>query len=169
MVASTASQSSTVARAKPAHGPSGLTRDRAYPSVYARVFGWDTGFEALVARIAADYAGEHDPGREAAWIAEVDGRRAGCIFCVAGEATTAELRILLVDPVARGHGLGGRLVATCVDFARAAGYRRIGVVDQRRAGVTRRIYQAAGFVLLDREPHHSFGRDLVGQHWARDL
>lgn len=141
----------------------------AHGEVYAREFGWDAGFEALVARIVAEYAGGHDPGREAAWIAEVGGRRAGCIFCVAGDATTAKLRILLVDPVARGHGLGGRLVATCVDFARAAGYRRIGLWTNDVLVSARRIYQAAGFVLLDQEPHHSFGRDLVGQHWARDL
>src|SRR3954462_12104110 len=90
--------------------------------VYAREFGWGTSFEALVARIAADFAQRHDPAREAAWIAEVDGTRAGCVFCVADGEDVAKLRILLVDPAFRGRGLGAQLVATVVEFARAAGY-----------------------------------------------
>src|SRR4051794_22173317 len=96
--------------------------------VYAREFGWDAGYEALVARIVADYAGEHDPAREAAWIAEhEDGRRAGCIFCVRDpdDPAGAKLRLLLVGLDARGHGLGGRLVDECVAFARATGYERL--------------------------------------------
>jgi len=92
---------------------------------YAAEFGWDTTFEALVARILADYAATGDPDREAAWIAEVDGRRAGCVFCVAADETTAKLRLLLVDPSARGHRLGARLVDECLAFARRAGYRRM--------------------------------------------
>src|ERR687885_1363063 len=94
--------------------------------LYAAEYGWDMSFEALVARIVADYAADHDPRREAAWIAELDGRRAGCVFCVADpdETTAAKLRILLVHPEARGHGLGGRLVDTCVQFAVTAGYER---------------------------------------------
>src|SRR5436190_12985579 len=90
--------------------------------VYAREFGWNTDFEALVARIVADYAQAHDPVREAAWIAELDGERAGCVFCVADSARVAKLRILLVDPRFRGHGLGAELVAACVGFASGAGY-----------------------------------------------
>jgi len=86
--------------------------------LYDTEFGWDTSFEALVARIVADYAAGHDPGREAAWIAEIDGARVGCVFCVAEDAQTAKLRILLVAPQGRGHGLGGRLVDTCLAFAR---------------------------------------------------
>lgn len=105
--------------ARPAGRPR-LGRD-GYGEVYAAEFGWATSFEALVARIVADYAGGHDPAREAAWIAEVGGQRAGCVFCVAGDETTAKLRILLVDPAARGHGLGARLVDACIGFARAAG------------------------------------------------
>src|SRR4051794_982242 len=85
--------------------------------IYAREFGWDTSFEALVARIAADYAEAHDPAREAAWIAEIDGERAGCVFCVAGDQRVAKLRILLVDPAFRGRGLGAALVGACVGFA----------------------------------------------------
>ena len=96
----------------------------AHGEVYAREFGWDTSFEALVARIVADYAAGHDPSREAAWIAELDGRRVGCIFCVADpdHEDTAKLRILLVHPDGRGHDLGRRLVDECLEFARRAGY-----------------------------------------------
>jgi GNAT superfamily N-acetyltransferase len=88
----------------------------AHGEIYAGEFGWDTTFEALVARIVADYAGTHDPEREAAWIAEVDGRRGGCVFCVAKDDNTAQLRVLLVDPNARGLGLGSRLVRQCLDL-----------------------------------------------------
>lgn len=141
----------------------------AHGEVYAEQFGWDTSFDALVARIVADYAAEHDPAREAAWIAEIDGQRAGCVFCVAADEATAKLRILLVHPIARGHGLGARLVDTCLGFARAAGYRRITLWTNDVLVSARRIYQAAGFALVEEEPHHSFGHDLVGQNWARDL
>jgi GNAT superfamily N-acetyltransferase len=94
-------------------------------AVYAEQFGWDASFEALVARIVADYAERHDARREAAWIAEVDGTRAGCVFCVAHGGEVAQLRILHVDPGARGLGLGRRLVDRCVAFAREAGYREL--------------------------------------------
>lgn len=145
----------------------------AHGEVYAEEFGWDSSFEALVARIVGDYTRASDPEREAAWIAEVDGRRAGCVFCVSdGETdgeTTAKLRILLVHPDARGRGVGGRLVATCLDFARAAGYRRITLWTNDVLTSARAIYVGAGFELIDQEAHHSFGRDLVGQTWARDL
>ena len=97
----------------------------AHGEVYDAEFGWDGSFEALVARIVADYANNHDPAHEAAWIAELDGARVGCVFCVAADDTTAQLRILLVHPSARGHQLGGRLVDECVAFARGAGYRRM--------------------------------------------
>ena len=142
---------------------------KAHGEVYHRQFGWNGEFEALVARIVADYAAEHDPAREAAWIAEVDGRRAGCVFCVAEDEHVAKLRILLVDPVARGLGLGGRLVDECLSFARAAGYRRITLWTNDVLVSARRIYEAAGFELLEEERHRSFGHDLVGQNWARDL
>ncbi len=152
--------------------PSGTPSTSPSGEIYAAEFGWDTSFEALVARIVADYAGDHDhdPSREAAWIAEVDGQRAGCVFCVAGDdETAAKLRILVVDPAARGHGLGARLVDTCIGFARDAGYRRITLWTNDVLGSARRIYQAAGFALVEGEAHHSFGHDLVGQNWARDL
>jgi GNAT superfamily N-acetyltransferase len=137
---------------------------------YHRQFGWNTEFEALVAKIVADYAAGadgHDPAREAAWIAEVDGERAGCVFLVAGdEPGTAKLRILLVTPSARGLGLGTRLVERCLDFARRAGYRQVVLWTNDVLVSARRIYQAAGFTLTGEEPHHSFGHDLVGQIWT---
>lgn len=142
----------------------------AHGELYATEFGWDTSFEALVARIVADYAAEYDPAREAAWIAEIDGQRVGCVFCVAGEdAATAKLRILLVDPAGRGHGLGRRLVEQCLEFARNAGYRRMTLWTNDVLVSARRIYQAAGFELVEQEHHHSFGHDLVGQNWSREL
>ena len=141
----------------------------AHGEMYAKEFGWDQSFEALVARIVADYAEHRDPAREAAWIAEVDGRRAGCVFCVAESDQVAKLRILLVDPAARGHGLGARLVDECVTFARAAGYQRITLWTNDVLTSARRIYQAAGFRLESAEPHQSFGQELVGQVWSRDL
>jgi GNAT superfamily N-acetyltransferase len=141
----------------------------AHGEIYADEFGWDTSFEALVARIVADYAGEHDPAREAAWVAELDGQRAGCVFCVAGDEQTAKLRILLVDPKARGHQLGRRLVDTCVDFARQAGYRRMRLWTNDPLSAARRIYLDRGFKLVEEEPHHSFGVDLVGQVYELDL
>jgi GNAT superfamily N-acetyltransferase len=138
--------------------------------LYAAEFGWDISFEALVARIVADYANEHDQTREAAWIAEVGGVRAGCVFCVAADDPgTAKLRLLLVDPLARGHGLGSALVQTCVDFARRAGYRRLQLWTNDVLVSARRIYETTGFQLLDQEKHQSFGHDLVGQNWALDL
>jgi GNAT superfamily N-acetyltransferase len=138
--------------------------------IYHRQFGWNTDFEALVATIVADYANGHDGSREAAWIAEVDGARAGCVLLVAGDAPgTAKLRVLLVTPAARGHGIGTRLVEACLAFARRAGYRRVVLWTVDGLNAARRIYQAAGFVLIEEEPQHSFGHDLRGQTWALTL
>ncbi len=142
----------------------------AHGEVYDQQFGWDTDFEALVARIVADYATDHDPAREAAWVAEVDGERAGCIFLVAGEEPgMAKLRILLVTPVARGLGIGTRLVSECLAFARAAGYRQVTLWTNDVLVSARRIYDAFGFVLADEEPHRRFGHDLIGQNWILNL
>lgn len=142
---------------------------QAHGEVYAAEFGWDTTFEALVARIVGDFANGHDPAREAAWIAEVDGTRVGTVFCVAADGGTARLRILLVHPGARGLGIGRRLVDTCLAFARSAGYRQVTLWTNDVLTAARRIYQAAGFRLVDEERHTSFGRDLVGQTWVLDL
>ena len=141
----------------------------AHGEMYAQEFGWDTSFEALVARIVADYAGSHDEAREAAWIAELGGRRVGCVFCVAADETTAQLRILLVDPSERGRELGTRLVDECLDFARAAGYARMKLWTNHPLAAARRIYLSRGFKLVESEPHHSFGVDLVGQVYEADL
>ena len=141
----------------------------AHGEMYAAEFGFDTDFEALVAKIVADYAAGPDPEREAAWIAEVGGRRAGCVFLVAKDADTAQLRILLVDPAARGRHLGRQLVAECVEFARRAGYKRMILWTNEPLAAARRIYVAAGFTLVSEEPHHSFGVDLTGQYYELDL
>jgi GNAT superfamily N-acetyltransferase len=141
----------------------------AHGEVYAAEFGWDSTFEALVARIVADYGAGHDPVREAAWIAERDGERVGCVFCVAKDGTTAQLRILLVDPRARGLRLGARLVDECIEFARGAEYRRIVLWTNHPLVAARQIYLAAGFKLTNESPHHSFGVDLVGQTYELDL
>jgi len=142
---------------------------QAHGEQYAAEFGWDTSFEALVARIVADFAGDHDPRREAAWVAEVDGERVGCVFCVAADGTTAQLRILLVTPTGRGRGVGKALVDACVAFARDAGYSRMTLWTNDVLAAARHLYEAAGFTLVDAEPHHSFGHDLMGQNWARQL
>ena len=142
---------------------------QAHGEVYAAEFGWDASFEALVARIVADFAGRTDPTRQAAWIAELDGRRVGCVFCVAADAETAQLRILLVHPDARGRGLGARLTAECVRFARSAGYARIRLWTNHPLVAARRVYLAAGFTLVGEERHTSFGADLVGQNYELDL
>jgi len=141
----------------------------AHGETYASEFGWDTSFEALVARIVADFAGKHDPAREAAWIAELDGRRVGCVFCVAADATTAQLRILLVDPAARGHHLGGQLVDECISFARRAGYQRMRLWTNHPLAAARQIYLARGFKLVSEEAHRSYGADLVGQIYELEL
>ena len=142
---------------------------RANAEVYADEFGWDGSYEALVSRIVSDYANNHDPRREAAWIAEVDGAPVGCVFCVRADEETAQLRLLLVDPSARGLGIGGRLVDECLRFARRAGYRRMKLWTNSVLGDARRIYERAGFTLTSEESHHSFGHDLVGQIWETDL
>ncbi len=142
---------------------------QAHGECYAAEFGWDTTFEALVARIVADFAGDHDSKREAAWIAERDGVRVGCVFCVSEDDDTAKLRILLVCPDVRGLGLGGRLVDTCVAFAAQAGYARMRLWTNDPLVAARGIYLRRGFVLESEEPHHSFGVDLIGQVYGRDL
>ena len=137
---------------------------------YAAEYGWDATFEALVARIVADFAERRDTRREAGWIAELDGERVGCVFCTAADAEdTAQLRLLLVEPSARGAGIGTRLVDECLRFARRSGYRRITLWTNDVLADARRIYERAGFRCDRREPHHSFGHDLVGEYWSRDL
>jgi DNA-binding MarR family transcriptional regulator/GNAT superfamily N-acetyltransferase len=153
-------------------------------AVYADDYRWDSSFEALVARIVADYAERQDaawpdaerhPGArpnaagEAAWIAEVDGGPAGCVFCMRKSDVTGQLRLLLVDPAARGMGIGARLVAECVSFARRAGYSELVLWTNDILVAARRVYEQAGFRLEEEERHRSFGHDLVGQTWRLPL
>jgi DNA-binding MarR family transcriptional regulator/GNAT superfamily N-acetyltransferase len=137
--------------------------------LYAREYGWDASFEALVARIAADFAESHDPACERAWIADVDGVPGGCILCVRRDDETAQLRLLLVEPRARGLGIGARLVAECVEFARSAGYAEIILWTQDCLHAARGIYQRAGFELVREAAHTSFGHELVEQYWSLRL
>ena len=138
-------------------------------ALYAEEFGWDETFEALVARLVADYVDHRDPDREAAWIAEVDGTPAGCVFCVRKDDRTAQLRMLLVEPWARGLGIGSRLVEEVLRFARRAGYSDITLWTNDVLAGARRVYQRAGFTLDDEARHHGFGKDLVEQNWSRRL
>ncbi|NEE01456.1 bifunctional helix-turn-helix transcriptional regulator/GNAT family N-acetyltransferase [Phytoactinopolyspora halotolerans] len=137
-------------------------------ALYAEEYGWDQTFEAYVARIIAEYGERTDRGRESGWIAEVDGSPAGCVFCMRRDDQTAQLRLLLVEPAARGAGLGARLVEQCIDFARAAGYAKIVLWTNDVLTAARSLYLKAGFRCVEEAPHHSFGHDLVGQMWERD-
>ncbi|MEU3335065.1 helix-turn-helix domain-containing GNAT family N-acetyltransferase [Streptomyces sp. NPDC006668] len=139
-------------------------------ALYAAEFGWNTDYEGLVARIVADFAEDHDPHLERVWIAELDGRPVGCVMCVRDDAPgTARLRLLLVEPEARGLGIGDRLVGAVIDFARGVGYRELVLWTNDVLVAARRIYQRHGFVLSAEKPHRSFGKDLNGQDWRLDL
>jgi len=137
--------------------------------VYFREYGWTEEFEALVAEITVEFIRKLDPARERCWIAEYDGQRVGCIFLVAKDATTAKLRLLLVEPDARGLGVGRTLVTECVKFAREAGYRKIVLWTQENLNAARHLYSQAGFQVTGREPHLSFGHDLFAETWELEL
>jgi DNA-binding MarR family transcriptional regulator/GNAT superfamily N-acetyltransferase len=138
-------------------------------AVYAHEYGWDESYETLVARIVADHLEHHDPRRERAWIAEVGGEAVGAVLCVRKDDDVAQLRLLLVEPGARGLGIGTRLVDECLRFAHRAGYARIMLWTNDVLADARRIYERAGFELVEEQPHRSFGHDLVGQIWTRTL
>jgi GNAT superfamily N-acetyltransferase len=140
----------------------------AHAEVYAAEVGWGMAFEALVARIVADFA-TADPAGQAGWIAEVGGRRVGCVLCVRADDATAQLRVLLVHPEARGRGLGTRLTEECVAFARSAGYRRLRLWTTDLQVAAGAIYRTAGFVVTVEEPYAGFGDVVVGQTYERDL
>lgn len=137
--------------------------------LYAQEYGWDGTYEALIAEILAAFVRNFDPEREAAWVAELDGEIVGSIFAVKKSDTVAKLRLLYVEPSARGLGIGRRLVDECIAFARAKGYRTLTLWTNDVLMSARRIYQASGFVLADEEKHHAFGKDLIGQNWNLEL
>lgn len=152
----------------PEEGDLGWVIER-HGALYAQEYGWDASFEHFVVRIMADYVNGGDDGRCAAWIADMGGRRVGCIFCTPLDATVAQLRLFLVEPAARGQGLGLRLVDECMRFARRAGYERVTLWTYDVLADARRTYQRAGFVLVSAQPELRFGRPLVGQRWECDL
>jgi DNA-binding MarR family transcriptional regulator/GNAT superfamily N-acetyltransferase len=141
----------------------------AHGALYAQEYGWDISLEALVAKITAEFIEKFDPARERCWIAELDGAPVGSVFVVRKSDAIAKLRLLILDPKARGLGLGKRLVDECLRFARDAGYTSMTLWTQSILTSARGIYQHAGFKLVAEEPHHSFGVDLVGETWERDL
>ncbi|MFE1956858.1 GNAT family N-acetyltransferase [Streptomyces sp. NPDC059479] len=174
-------------RPGPAHRDGPILRDpvpgelgwivQRHGALYAAEYGWNTEFEGLVAGIVADFARDHDSRLERVWIAELDGGPVGSVMCVRddgpetrdAEPHTARLRLLLVEPGARGHGLGERLVGTVVEFAREAGYRELTLWTNDVLAAARTLYQRAGFTLVAEKPHHSYGADLVGQDWRLPL
>jgi DNA-binding MarR family transcriptional regulator/GNAT superfamily N-acetyltransferase len=137
--------------------------------LYAEEYGWDERFEALVAGIAKDFVEKHDPSRERCWIAELDGEPVGSVFVVKENKSTAKLRLLLVEPKARGLGLGRRLVEECITFARAKGYRKLVLWTQSNLAAARHIYQQTGFKRVKREAHRTFGVPVVGEYWELAL
>lgn len=137
--------------------------------IYHESYGWDASFEALVAGVVGRFAEDHDPARERGWIAVVDGRPAGSIFCMADDAETARLRLLIVEPWARGLGVGAGLVEACVEFARSAGYRRMVLWTDEFLTPARKLYAAAGFRLVAAEAQVAFGHENVAEDWQLDF
>jgi DNA-binding MarR family transcriptional regulator/N-acetylglutamate synthase-like GNAT family acetyltransferase len=142
---------------------------QSHGAFYASEYGFDSAFEALVAEIAAKFLASFDASRERCWIAEIDGAQVGSVFLVRHSDDVAKLRLLLVDPAGRGQGLGRRLVAECLSFAQACGYRKITLWTQSILVAARKIYQDAGFVLMGSEPHRNFGQSLIGETWELKL
>lgn len=141
----------------------------AHGALYAKEYGWDERFEMMVAQIAVQFIRKFNAERERCWIAEMDGAQVGSVFLVRQSKTIAKLRLLIVDPKARGLGVGKRLVAGCIAHARGLGYRKLTLWTQSTLLAARGIYKAAGFRLVSTEPHRSFGADLVGEYWELKL
>lgn len=137
--------------------------------LYAEEYGWDEQFEALVASIVAKFAQRYNPKQERCWMAEMGGEVVGSVFLVKHSKRVAQLRLLLVEPKARGQGLGTRLVNECVRFARQVGYRKTVLWTNSVLNAARHIYEEAGFRRVHEEPHHSFGHDLIGENWELKL
>jgi GNAT superfamily N-acetyltransferase len=137
--------------------------------LYAQEYGYDEHFEALVAEIVAEFVAHYEPKRERCWIAEKDGEVVGSVFLVKKSKTIAKLRLLLVEPSARGLGIGQRLVSECVGFARRVGYKKITLWTQSDLYAARHIYKSAGFRLAGKKSHHSWGHDLVAETWKLKL
>jgi DNA-binding MarR family transcriptional regulator/GNAT superfamily N-acetyltransferase len=137
--------------------------------LYAQEYGYDERFEALAAEIVAKFIQHYDPKRERCWIAERAGEIVGSVFLVAESDTTAKLRLLLVEPSARGLGIGTRLVDECIRFARHAGYKKMVLWTQSELDAARHIYQKAGFLVIEKKHHHSFSKDLIAETWEREL
>ena len=137
--------------------------------LYAREFGYDATFEALVAEIAAGFLRDFKPAWERCWIAEMDGGVVGSVFLVRQSPTVSKLRLLVLEPEARGRGLGRRLTRACIRFARTVGYRKMVLWTQSHLAAARGIYQAEGFTRKSSEKHTSFGKRLVAETWELDL
>lgn len=137
--------------------------------LFPREYGWGPGFEALIARVLAEFVSVRDAPGNSGWIAELGGRRAGSILCVGSDDRVAKLRLLLVEPDARGHGIGARLVDECITFARESGYEELVLWTMEVLVYARPIYERAGFELVDSAPHTMFGPELVGQNWVKSL
>lgn len=138
-------------------------------AIYAEEYGWNDEFEAMIATIVGEYVKTRQPGRDAAWVAELDGVPAGCVFCVSKDDSTAKLRLLLVESWARGKGVGAKLVDTCIEFARSAGYREMVLWTNAELHAARRLYERAGFVLVSQEDSQAFGSKQTFQDWRLAL
>jgi len=164
MIAARTKAAGEIALRDPRPGDLGWVVAR-HAELYQREFGWADNFEGVCAQIVADFAASYDPKFDRGWIAEMDGQNVGCVFLVKDSAEVARLRLLLVEPVARGRGLGTRLTDECVRFARACGYRRITLWTHQVLTPARHIYQRAGFTLTSSEARRNFGQNVVSEHW----